>query len=344
MEYTKDFKERAELLAQLEARGLSIQDRDAALKFLTRVGYFRSGAYRYVFRELLPPSEVNERLRQYRRDRYVPGADFEHVVKLEAFDFRLSRVCLEGLLDFEVRVRAAIAHTLAEKNVAAHLSEDHLDKQICRQLIGDKTKFDAWLNTCEEAVRLAAGDEDFITHHVLKYPQDPVPIWALIEVLSFGKLPYLFDLMEPADARHVARMFGFVHPRPFASVLRMMVDFRNTCAHGSRLFNRAFKRALVLREHETEGDLLAHLAAPDFTQAPKPHQRLYIYAATLAFMLRSHVGGSNWPLTFRTQIRKFNVELMAPDGSRLISPEASMGFPVDWQELALWDKGTGSSG
>lgn len=336
MDFTKEFKERDELLRRLEADGLAIPDRAEALSFLTRVGYFRSGAYRYVFRALLPADKVNERLRQYRQDQYIPGASVEHVMQLEAFDFRLSRVCLEGLLDFEVRLRAAIAHTLAAKDVAAHLLIHCLDADACAKPSGKQTKFDAWMETCREAVRSGSEDEDFIAHHLLKYPNQPLPIWALTEVLSFGKLPYLFELMQTPDAREVARMFGFAHPRPFGAVLRMMVDFRNTCAHGSRLYNRAFKRPLSIRAHETVGSLLAHLVAPDFTATPKPNQRLYIYASTLAFMLMSHSSGSGWNMTFRTQIKKLNVELDAPDGHKLISPEVSMGFPRNWMDLELW--------
>ena len=101
-------------------------------------------------------------LRQYRADEYIPGASFEHVMKLEAFDFKLARVCMEGLLDFEVRLRAAMAHTLAAKNVAAHSSKEFLDARICDQLSGDKTKFEAWMDTCREAVISGAEDEDFI--------------------------------------------------------------------------------------------------------------------------------------------------------------------------------------
>lgn len=336
MDYTKTFKERDQLLDQLEDRGLAIPDRDTALMFLTRVGYFRSGAYRYVFRQLLPSDQVNEHLREYRADQYIPGASLGHVIKLEAFDSKLARVCMEGLLDFEIRVRAAIAHALAAKNVAAYSSENFLDKRICRQMSGHQTKFDAWMDTCRQAVTSGAEDEDFITHHLLKYPAQPVPIWAVTEVLSFGKLPYLFEMMQTQDAREVARMFGFVHPRAFGAVLRMMGDLRNTCAHGSRLFNRAFKRVLSLKEHETNGDLLAHLLDPNFTPTPKANQRLYIYAATLAFMLRSHPSGSTWYQTFKTQVRKLNIELRAPDESQLITATTSMGFPSSWEQLALW--------
>lgn len=336
VEYTKEFKERDELLAQLEANGLAIPNREEALKFLTRVGYFRSGAYRYVFRELLPVDQIDARLHQYRRDQYIPGANIEHVIALETFDSKLSRVCFDGLLDFEVRVRAAIAHALAAKNIAAHTSIEYLDSAACARPSGSRTKFEAWLDTCHSSVQTGAEIEDFITHHLLKYPTQPMPIWALTEVLSFGKLPYLFELMQSADSRKVARIFGFSHPRKFGAVLRMMVDFRNTCAHGSRLYNRAFKRALTLGEHDTSGEMLDHLTLPNFTATPKAHQRLYIYAATLAFMLRSHSSGSNWHLTFKTQVKKLDLKVQAPDGSQLLSPEVSMGFPTNWMDLELW--------
>ena len=89
---------------------------------------------------------------------------------------------------------------------------------------------------------------------------------------------------------------------------------------------------------QTLGEIRASLDATesDFTTTLKPNQRLYIYAATLAFMLRSHSAGSSWNLTFKTQMRKFDLSLLAPDGTQLITPDVNMGFPVDWEELALW--------
>ena len=66
------------------------------------------------------------------------------MMKLGAFDSKLVRVCLEGLFDFEIRLRAAIAHTLAAKNIAAHVFEEFLDEQACRQFSENRTKFDAW--------------------------------------------------------------------------------------------------------------------------------------------------------------------------------------------------------
>lgn len=336
MEYTKDFREREDLVDQLVARGLSIPDKARAVNFLTRVGYFRSGAYRYVLRQPLPVDLIDAGLRQYRSDGYIDGAKFAHLEHLEGFDSKLARVCLEGLLDFEIRARAAIAHTLASRNVAAHAHPAFLDATKCAQVAGGGTKFEAWERTYRAAVKAAAEKEDFVAHHVKKYPQQPVPIWAVTEALSFGDLPYLFDLMTSEDARSVARQFGFEHPRKFGAVLRMMSDFRNVAAHGARLFNRAFKRALVLQFHETRGEWLDHLVQDGFTSTPKERQRLYPYAAVLAFMLRSHVSGTNWHMTFKTQVKKFHLDLIGADGQPVVSRERNMGFPADWESLPLW--------
>lgn len=336
MEYTKDFREREDLVDQLAHRGLTIPDKARAVRFLTRVGYFRSGAYRYVLRRPLPADLVNADLRQYRSDDYVDGATFAHLEYLESFDSKLAKVCLEGLLDFEIRVRAAIAHTLASRNVAAHASSRFLDAAKCEQAAGEGTKFDAWERTYRAAVKAAAEKEDFVAHHLKKYPQQAVPIWAVTEALSFGDLPYLFDLMTAEDARSVARQFGFEHPRKFGAVLRMMSDFRNVAAHGARLFNRAFKRALVLKSHETREEWLDHLVEDGFTSTPKERQRLYPYAAVLAFMLRSHVSGTNWHMTFKTQVKKFELGLMGADGHEVVSRERNMGFPGAWETLPLW--------
>ncbi|TLM83051.1 Abi family protein [Pseudarthrobacter sp. NamE5] len=71
-----------------------------------------------------------------------------------------------------------------------------LDAQRCDKPTSEKTKFEAWSKTWREAVTSAAEDEDFLKHHLLKYPEQDVPIWAVTEVLSFGSLPFLYELMQ----------------------------------------------------------------------------------------------------------------------------------------------------
>ena len=74
MHFTKTFKEREDLIADLAEVGLKIPNHARALDFLTRVGSHRSDAYRYVFRELLPADEINAITREYRAATYIAGA------------------------------------------------------------------------------------------------------------------------------------------------------------------------------------------------------------------------------------------------------------------------------
>lgn len=340
MHFTKAFKEREDLITDLAEAGLKIPNHARALGFLTRVGYHRSGAYRYVFRELLPADQINAAMREYRAATYMTGASIDHVITLEEFDMKLARICLDGTLDFEIRLRASIAHALARLDPAAHLDRNCLDTAKCNTLIPrsqpPQTKFQAWKRTVDRAIGSAKPEEDFVAHHLAKYPSQPLPVWAVTELLSFGSLPYLFELMKSADARAVANDFGFMHPAPFGKVVRAVADLRNYCAHGSRLFNRHFKRAQSIAPRHTVGPLLDHVSTPGYSRTSTESKRLYINAAVLAFMLRSHSEPSDWPAKFRDHILSFSLPLITPDGHRVVTPELDMGFPASWNTKLLW--------
>lgn len=340
MHFTKTFKERDELITDLATVGLEIPDHTRALSFLTRVGYHRSGAYRYVFRELLPADQINATTREYRADTYIAGASLDHVIALEAFDMKVARICLDGTLDFEIRLRASIAHALARLDPAAHLDQSHLDAAKCNMPIPNKqppqTKFQAWERTVDRAIKNSKPEEDFVAHHLAKYPSQPLPVWAVTELLSFGSLPYLFELMKSADARSVANDFGFMHPAPFGKVIRAAADLRNYCAHGSRLFNRHFKRAQSISHGHTAGAMLDHISNPGYSLTSAEGKRLYVNAAVLAFMLKSHSEPSDWFARFRDHILSFRLPLIAPDGYHVVTPERDMGFPTNWHSELLW--------
>ena len=59
MPYSKPFRELSDLVLELEALGLAVPDKADAESFLRKVGYYRSGGYRYVLRELLPQAQRN---------------------------------------------------------------------------------------------------------------------------------------------------------------------------------------------------------------------------------------------------------------------------------------------
>lgn len=332
MPYSKPFRELRDLVLELESLGMAVPDKAEAESFLRKVGYYRSGGYRYVLRELLPETERDSATRSFRRETYVAGSSFSHVTDLERFDSRLREICLAGLWDFEMRVRAALAHALARRDVFAHTDIQFLDATEALKSAGTGTKFDAWQKTFMSAIS-DSKQEDFIAHLIVKYGH-PLPIWAVVDVLSFGSLPYLYEIAERSDRLEVARAFGVTQDRQFGAWLRSMVDFRNYCAHGSRLFNRHFKRDVKIVPGAIDLRFLGHVTTVGYSPSERPLSRLYVNAALLAYFLRHHSSGSSWHLSFRTQIRKLPAVQLG--GVPLVQPEFNMGFPPGWESMDLW--------
>ena len=96
-----DFEEQVE---RLKASGMSFDDEPTAIRFLSRVSYFRLSAYWYPFR-------LRDRDRIL--DAFIEGVDFSHVVGLYRFDREL-RACLGRALErLEIAVRTQITYHLA---------------------------------------------------------------------------------------------------------------------------------------------------------------------------------------------------------------------------------------
>ncbi|MFT3943791.1 MAG: Abi family protein [Ancrocorticia sp.] len=309
---------------------MDVGDPVVAEKILRTYGYHRLSSYSYVFRTMLPEEQRDPRARRFRDIFFVPGTSLEAVARLYEFDAKLREVLLSGLFDFETRLRAAIAHVLARRGPTAHIEEQHLNEKACRQGTCDgSTKFEAWKETYRACLE-GAVDDDYVIHH-LRVPSPELPVWATVELVSFGKLPFLFDLMLQVDQNRVARRFGVRNGRQFGKWIRALVELRNLCAHGSRVFNRRIRYAIKINPAAVIGTRLEHLAS-------KPARAdIYIYSALLAYLLTSHESGSTWPVRgLRTQVRKLARAVPMVDGKPLLSLEANMGFPQDWEQLELW--------
>lgn len=222
------FLDHPDLVERWRRLGMDVGDPVVAERILRTYGYHRLTSYSYVFRRMLPEDQRDPQTRLFRDIFFVEGTSLEAVTRLYEFDSRLREVFLRGLFDFETRLRAAIAHVLASRSPLAHIEEQHLNEKACRQgTYSGSTKFEAWKETYRESLE-GAVDEDFIVHHV-RTPSQELPVWATVELVSFGKLPFLFDLMRQEDQNRVARRFGVRNGRQFGKWIRALVE-GGTCA------------------------------------------------------------------------------------------------------------------
>lgn len=331
---TKPFQDYSQLVERLIDLGMKVDDRKKAEKAFRCFGYHRLGGYRYIFRQLLPKEEQNESTRKFRRDNFINGTNFNDVMKYYEFDAELRQILLNGLFDFEIRFKAAIAHILAKRNPMAHLDKNHLDKNECDKKTNrrnNKTKFEAWKSEYEKALN-RSKDEDFIIHHINTYSKEKLPVWATVELLSFGNLPHLFSLLKQPDQNAVARYFGIKNGSNLFKWSLALSNLRNNCAHNIRVFNKNVKYKIKINSSTIiNNELLTHIVEENASDI-----KIYRHCAVLAYLLLSHENGTTWNLKLTKHVNNFPL-IYLDEKIPITSSESSMGFPKQWQKLKIWN-------
>lgn len=228
----------ADQLAQLEQRGMGVEDRVAALEYLERIGYYRLSGYWYPMRAIDTAASLAQR-QAVRSNAFVAGTRFEDVVRLYVFDKKLRLLALDALERIETSVRVDIAHLLGKRSPAAHadpscLHGNFTKKRIAQGPDAGKTPHQVWLDKYQSLVNRARR-EPFVAHHLQVY--GGLPIWAAIEVWDFGLMSKLFAGMQFADQQAVAGLYGAPDGQTFGKWLRSLNFIRNVSAHHSRLWN-----------------------------------------------------------------------------------------------------------
>ncbi|GAA2833965.1 Abi family protein [Kribbella solani] len=324
--YTKPHLRYEDQLKLLRGRGLEIGDEAAALRLLQAVGYYRLSAYVYPFRELLPPDrQAVATPAHYRSETIVPGTTFAQIASLWRFDRLLRLLVLDAVETVEVGLRTKIAYVLGERDPFGHLRVASLDAAACNQAhsrvraVGE-TRHQVWLRNYQRSVR-DASREDFVRHNLHKY--DELPVWIAVELLTFGALVRLFNLMRPEDRTVIARELGIKGGGLAGSWLEAINYLRNVAAHHARLWNRSMTYKVRRFNRHQVGSGLAHLAGT------VPTDKVYSSLAITAYLLGSLGSDSNWPGSVLDHVRQFP---LAPG----LSPIESMGFPAAWDGQPLW--------
>lgn len=148
--------------------------------------------------------------------KYVPGTKFEDIIKLYLFDRELSGLIFSMISKIEVSLRV-------------------------RKLY--------WQNMSTVASEIVRSNDVFIKHNFDNHDGE-VPVWAAVEVLSFGTLSKIIKNLKTgigssysilaANYQYKTKKGNWVNPsqKMFASWIQGISVLRNMCAHNSRIYNR----------------------------------------------------------------------------------------------------------
>jgi len=187
------------------------------LSFLARVSYYRVCAYRFYFEDK-PGS-----------DWFRDGTDFKHLMRLYEFD-RLLRLLVMNMCErVEVLLRAQITYVHSHK----YGKFGYLDR---RNFAGN-FDYDDWFTQVQHEV--GKSKEVFVQDFFEKHPKyKNLPWWMFSEIISFGKLSWVYTGMKPEDKLTISQSNFGIAAKLLSWWLHSLVYVRNICAHHSRLFNR----------------------------------------------------------------------------------------------------------
>lgn len=278
--------------------GLQVPYPHVAEGALRSIGYYRLRGYSYQWYDNATK-------------RYKAGVSFSDILYLYLFDTELSHTIFSFLSKIEVALRARLTDALlqSEKDALILMNPSQFK---------DKKLF--WQNLSSIASEITRSNDVFIQHHYDKH-DGVMPIWATVEVLSFGTLSKLIkNLRTGPDSAFaiLAESYKYVTSKGrlakpskecFTSWIHICSICRNICAHNGRLYNRVINIAPEILAIDKTASMPKYSGVYEILLAMK-------YLSPNAAMWNRFIGELKW--TFSQYDGIFNFQ--------------SLNFPSDWEE------------
>lgn len=284
-------------------RGMHIADRVQARQYLDHISYYRLRAYWLPFEQAAANGDDHA---------FAAGTDFATVLGIYDFDRELRLLLIDAIERVEISLRTRLANVLSLRygpfahEAPVHFAKSHLWQQ-CRDEL-DK--------------EYARSRETFADHYRNQYPQLPSPpLWVACELMTLGHLSrWLQNLRIPKDRQTIADVYG-LDEKVLVSFAHHLTIVRNHCAHHGRVWNRKFAVKMLIPGKKPMGLSAAFNPAQD--------RRLYNTLTMLAYLMTVISPDSAWRQRLKALIQA-TPQIAVTD----------MGFPVDWEQRAIWQENT----
>lgn len=187
---------------------------------LRDIGYFTLiGGYKYPFRDLMTRI-------------YLADTTFEDILALYQFDNQLRQLIFQYLCKIERKMRSLISYAFCEvhgERQSAYLTPTNYNNTKKNQKEIQKL--------IHILSRLANSNTDYAYLVYQRKVYNNVPLWVLLHALTFGQLSKMYAFLSPQIKSKVSRNFPHINERELEQYLKVLVLYRNVCAHNERLFS-----------------------------------------------------------------------------------------------------------
>ena len=237
--YSKPYLSVQDLIIKLNAQGMIISSHSEAEEAFNTIGYYRLRGYCY-------------QLFDRNTKKYIPGTDLSDVIKLYHFDTELAHLIFEYLSKIEVSLRVRFVNAFQPTQDTLALNDP--------SFFSDKGLY--WKNQSTVSTEIARSNDVFISHNFDKH-DGAIPLWATVEILSFGTLSKLIKNLQTGTNcpfTNIVQNYKYTNIKGntvtpskdmFASWIYAASIMRNICAHNGRIYNRTINTAPKLISSDT---------------------------------------------------------------------------------------------
>lgn len=311
----KPFMTYDQQIEKLKSKHLGIADEAAAKETLRQIGYYALiTGYKDLFKD---PTTRN----------YRNGTTLDDIIVLYQFDEHLRELTLHYLLQIERHIRSSLSYafcTVFGDEQSAYLNPQNFDGSSPKRQAGIQTLINKHL----DSLLTRQTSYTYLEHY--KRAHGNVPLWVLVNALSFGSLSKFYALSASKVQTLVSCEFDGIDEQALAMLLDVLTDYRNRCAHGDRLFSYRCSRKDI-------PDLPLHrkLQLPRRGTTYMQGKRDYF---ALVIALRYLLPAEEF-LDFKRKLNRL-IQKAVQENSQL--SEAAllglMGFPANWKKISSYQK------
>ena len=211
--FSKSHLSYQEQVQLLKNRNLVISNEHFAIKKLQHLNYYRLSSYYYPFYE--------------QKNYFKDNTTFEDILKLYYFDKELRHLVFFAIEKIEIYMRTQISYTISKNNEVF----GYADKTIFHN---EKFHLSILETISNETQR---SKEVFVKEFYKNYNEKYLPVWAMVEIISFNTLSKIFANLKEFYRKVIVEDLD-IKPFVFQRWLHTLTYIRNICAHHSRLWNK----------------------------------------------------------------------------------------------------------
>ncbi len=204
----------------VDEKHLIVKDVTFAMEKLQELSYFTLiGGYKTLFRN--PMTRV-----------YIKNTTFEDIYALYQFDNQLRELVFKYICQVEKKIRSLVSYAFCERY--GESQNAYLNSAYYNYSARNQKNVDKLIRILD---RLANRDSDYEYLVYQRRVYGNVPLWVLINALTFGQLSKMYSLLSYQIQSAVSRKFVHVNEKELEQYLKVLVLYRNICAHNERLFS-----------------------------------------------------------------------------------------------------------